>query len=63
MLRLKQTRERQGISQKALAQKIGVSEITIIRWEKQRTAPTVKQIAQLCAALGVMPNDLISESA
>lgn len=63
MFRLKECREKRGISQKALARTLGVNETTVIRWEKQRTTPNVKQIAQLCAALGVMPNDLISESA
>ena len=58
MLKLKACRETVGISQKALAGMIGVNETTIIRWEKQRTAPNTKQLVRLSEILGVAIGDL-----
>lgn len=59
-LKLKSCREKSGISQKKLAQKIGVDESTIIRWEKQRSKPNMKYLPLLCKALGVQPGDLLT---
>lgn len=60
MLLLEKHRKARGISQKALAHEIGVSEITIIRWEKGQTSPTVAQVAKLCSALGCDIGDLMT---
>ena len=59
MLKLKECRERRGVSQKALAQAIGVNETTIIRWEKQRTHPNTGQLAALSKALNVSFDELL----
>lgn len=40
-----------NLSQKALAEKVGVSESTVYNWEKGNTEPTVSQaklIAEVC---------------
>jgi len=60
LLRLKECRDIRGVSQKALAQTIGVNETTIIRWEKGQTSPTVAQVAKLCSALGCDIGDLMT---
>lgn len=59
LLRLKEWRTARGISQKALAREVGVSEITVIRWEKQRTHPNSGQLATLCKVLDAPLDDLL----
>lgn len=49
-----------GITQEELAKKIGVSTLSILRWERDDLEGTrVKDIKKLCKALGVTPNDII----
>jgi DNA-binding XRE family transcriptional regulator len=38
--------------QKDLAKMIGVNEMTIINWEKERTKPTKKNLGRIKATLG-----------
>ena len=60
MLNLKPYRVARGISQKTLAHIIGVSELTIIRWEKRRSKPNAKYLPALCAALNVPLDELLT---
>lgn len=60
MNELKLYRKDRGVSQKLLAQQIGVSEATIIRWEQGKSSPTAKELLQLSTALGVTPNELLN---
>lgn len=49
-----------GITQEELAKKIGVSTLSILRWERDNLEGTrVKDIKKLCEVLGVTPNDII----
>lgn len=52
---IKQSRKDQGITQMALAVKVGVSLLTIQLWEKGVTTPTDENYKKLLAALGVLP--------
>ena len=46
------------ISQKTLAEKVGVTEKTVVNWEKGRTEPTVSQAQAISVVTGV-PLDTI----
>lgn len=47
-----------GLTQKGLASAVGVSESTIISWEKGRSEPTVTQAIAISKATGI-PYDMI----
>lgn len=57
---LRMTREKLGISQKSLAQKLGVDENTVWRWEAGRSQPSVDLGRQIADALGVSVDDLLN---
>ena len=52
-------RKMAGMSQKQLGDAIGVSESTIISWEKFRTEPTISQAKEIGKAVGVYYDDII----
>jgi len=43
----------QGLYQAQLAKRIGVDEMTIVNWEKDRTVPQGSRLARLAEALNV----------
>jgi len=50
----------QGLLQVDMAKKIGVTEMTIVNWEKGKTKPDKKKFEKLRTILGnSMPSDLI----
>lgn len=53
-------REKVGLTQEALAKRLGVTDHTIRNWEKGRAEPrlTIKQIKDLCLALECTLDDL-----
>ncbi|MBW4418328.1 MAG: helix-turn-helix domain-containing protein [Myxacorys californica WJT36-NPBG1] len=53
-------REKAGLTQEALAERLGVTDHTIRNWEKGRAEPrlTIKQTKALCAALKCTLDDL-----
>jgi transcriptional regulator with XRE-family HTH domain len=59
-LTLKQLREQAGLSQEALARRVGVSSKTVSNWERGTNVAslTVPQMKALCEALGVTLNEL-----
>ena len=58
--RLRECRERALLTQAELAEKAGVSEVTINRLENGRHAPRFSTVRKLAAALGVPPTDLMA---
>lgn len=58
-LTLKAARINVGLSQKAVAGKLGVSEKTVGNWENGISSPKVSKIDNLCALYGVSYDDLI----
>ncbi len=56
--KIKKYRKEKGITQKELAEKIGVSVQAISKWECGST-PDITQIMPLSCALGVSPNELL----
>ena len=52
-------RKNRSMSQKALAQKLGVSEATVVNWEKGRSEPSVFQAYKIAEAVGTSLDDII----
>lgn len=58
---LKSLLESRGIKQKWLAEKIGVSEVTVSNWSSGKSSPSKKNLRKLSQALDVSV-DIISKS-
>ena len=57
---ISELRKEQGLTQKELADKIGVSDKTISKWETCRGIPDMTYMESLCTSLGITMNELIS---
>ena len=57
--RLTELRKQKGLSQKALAERIGLSKIQAHRYESGASQPTLEVIRKLAVALGVSADDLL----
>lgn len=62
-LRLRQQRERRGMSQHGLARRVGCDSTLINRYEAGRRVPSVPTVVVLAEALGCAPADLLPEGA
>lgn len=61
MSKIKELRERKGLSQRRLAQAIDVTENTIANWENGRTGlDWFERISKLCQSLDCSPNELFA---
>ena len=56
---LKFLREKQGLSQNKLAEKVGVNQTTIARWETEEIKPSIDNVEQIASALNVSLPDLL----
>ena len=56
---LKRCRRAAGLTQKQLADKTNVSQVSILYWETGRFLPTKNNALQLARVLGVSYNDLM----
>lgn len=52
-------RKNAGLTQKELAKLCGVSETTVLNWEKGRTEPSVSQARKIGEVVGVHYDDII----
>lgn len=59
--RLKQYRRAKGLTQQELADRLGVSNKTVSRWESEGGFPDVSLLVPLARALGVTVDDLLDE--
>jgi len=55
---MKELLKAKGIKQKWLAQKLGVSEVTVSNWVQEKSYPSKKHLAKLSELLGVPVNEL-----
>jgi transcriptional regulator with XRE-family HTH domain len=60
MKQLKAWRTRRFLTQKGLAEKVGVPYQTVQRWETGQSFPRPAHLRQLCAALEVAPDELLT---
>lgn len=57
---IKRLREKRGVTQRQLAEKIGVSDKAVSKWETGRGYPDISLVAPLSAALGVSVIELLA---
>lgn len=55
---LKSLRITKGLTQKSLAEKLGVSPVTVFQWERGIYHPTPSIVPKLADVLGITPNHL-----
>lgn len=56
---IKATREMRGLTQEAVATKIGVDRSAIAHWETSKTQPNAENYRDLCKVLKVKPETLL----
>jgi transcriptional regulator with XRE-family HTH domain len=56
---LKELLKSKGVKQKWLAMRIGVSEVTMSNWVKEKSSPSKRNLDKLSEVLNVQLNDLI----
>lgn len=54
------SRKTQGLTQRQLADKLGISDKTVSKWERGKGLPEVGLMLPLCASLDITVNDLLS---
>jgi len=57
---LKEILKSKGIKQNYLAQRVGVSVVTVSNWVKGKSIPNKKNLKKICEILGVTPKDIVS---
>ena len=57
---LSDARKKKGLSQEAVAEKLGVSRQTISKWETDETLPDIRQSKQLAVLYGLTLDELIA---
>ena len=62
-MRIKEYRERTGMTQEALADKLNVDRSVISYWERGTATPCKKHRAMLCAILQCTEMELMSDAA
>lgn len=62
-MRIKEYRERTGMTQEALADKLNVDRSVISYWERDKATPCKKHRAMLCAILQCTEMELMSDAA
>ena len=60
--RIRTLREKNGMTQEALAQIIGMSQNTVARWEREELAPRGTSLAKLAKALNTTSTYLLDET-
>ena len=57
-MQLRTLRETHGLSVRALAERVGVSKVTIWKWERGDNEPRTRHLLPLARALNVRPEEL-----
>jgi len=57
--RLKEARKINGLSQKNIAESLGIADSSYANWERGRTEPNISNLQNLCVALNVSANELL----
>lgn len=56
---IKRARERAGITQMALAEKLNVYQMAISRWENNNRTPSAATFGEICRAIGASADELL----
>lgn len=59
---LKAMRVNANLTQKEVAEKIGVSSVTLVSWESNKTAPNITQLCKLCNLYRCSTDDIFLPS-
>ncbi|MBQ7912935.1 MAG: helix-turn-helix transcriptional regulator [Clostridia bacterium] len=62
MIRLFELRNEKGLSQRAVAQEMFISQGTYNNWENEKTQPSIEQLKRLSALFGVSVDYLIGNT-
>lgn len=57
--RIRQARERAGLSQKQIAEALGIDQSAVSFWETGKSEPTLHNLRRLADILGCRPADLL----
>lgn len=60
-MRIKEAREKRGITQRELAEELGVDQSAISFWEAGKTHPRASMLPRLTKALGCSLDELFAE--
>lgn len=60
---LRDLRKANGLTQKELGARIGVTSQAVNKWENGSRLPRMHDVLKICEVLGCTPDDLIKESA
>ena len=63
MLSMKELRERRGLSQVQIADRLAVDKSTVSKWESGDSTPLKKYRLQLCELLGCTEAELLANAA
>lgn len=61
-LNIKSYRQRAGLTQNELADKLGVARSTVTQWENGLSNPRMGMVVRLANTFGVMSSDLVAEN-
>lgn len=59
---IKKLRKEKGLTQEQLAEELGVSVMTMRRWEWGQASPNAKLLANLAEKLGITPEELLKSA-
>lgn len=60
--RIKEARERAGLTQEDLGKRIGVTGVAVMRYEKGQRQPRIEQLNSIATALGVPTAELLGQN-
>lgn len=58
--RITKYRKSKGMTQEALAEKLGVSSQAVSKWETDTSCPDIAMLPKLCATLGITTDELLT---
>ena len=54
--------DEKGITQKELAEQVGIGQSTISDWRRKKTDPASSKIMKIAKALGVTPEEILKDT-
>ena len=63
MNQIKKARLSEGLTQEELAEKLGISTVSVCKWETGKAFPAVKRLKEVADALHTTVSELLNEEA